>query len=832
MPPLDLSKFSAKPLLDTELNPRELFNLLSQKNKKYAYLRDVQAEVLTRWYDRRTDKDTVLKMNTGGGKTVVGLLLLKSCLNERIAPAFYVAADNYLVDQVIKEAKELGIDVSTEPDDHSVLQGKSIAVINIHTLINGKSRFGVGDEGQKIKIGAIVIDDAHACLATTENQFCISVDANTEIYKNLLSLFKDNLLKQNDSKYFELESGDPSATMLVPFYAWSAKQNDVVKLLSAHRSDDSIQFNWPLIKSHLSLCRCVFNGHRVEITPFCLPIDSIQSFCYAKRRIFMTATLADDSILVSHLDADPDLVSKHITPRSASDIGDRMILVPQEIDPSISDDQLRDFLVTKAKTLNVVVIVPSKLRSEYWRDAATKIVDTTQIGATVTQLKTGHVGLVVLINRYDGVDLPNDACRILVLDGLPQAKRLIDQIENNMLHGSEQLIGRQIQRIEQGMGRGIRSNDDYCVVLLMGRSLTRDLFSFDAINKFSPATQAQLSLSEEVTKQLGDGLHEIEAAMDYCLTQTPQWRKVAREALSNITYPEEADIRGVAVSQRHAFDAASIGDFKGAMDALQSVINDPEISENPVVKGWLKWQFAEYQYFTDSSKSQETLKSALQINRALPKPLEGIEYEKLKTENLSQAKNSAWAIRSYDGNKNKLLIDVNGTLDDLIFLPETSNRFEQAFKNIAKLLGFEAQRPENDYGKGPDVLWAVGNLQYIVIECKNGATNPIVNKADCNQLNGSANWFISKYDHSCAFTPLIVHPSNKFEYAASPHSKTRVMTNDDLDAFKNSVLSYVQAAASKLSEFDTQEAGKLLAQHHLLPDLLLNKFTRAPKATN
>ena len=36
-------------------------------------------------------------MNTGGGKTVVGLLMLKSCLNEGVGPAVYVTPDNYLV---------------------------------------------------------------------------------------------------------------------------------------------------------------------------------------------------------------------------------------------------------------------------------------------------------------------------------------------------------------------------------------------------------------------------------------------------------------------------------------------------------------------------------------------------------------------------------------------------------------------------------------------------------------------------------------------------------------------------------------------------------------
>ena len=40
-----------------------------------------------------------------------------------------------------------------------------------------------------------------------------------------------------------------------------------------------------------------------------------------------------------------------------------------------------------------------------------------------TGCKRAHVGLVVLINKYDGIDLPDDACRVLVIEGLPGGLR-------------------------------------------------------------------------------------------------------------------------------------------------------------------------------------------------------------------------------------------------------------------------------------------------------------------------------------------------------------------------------------------------------------------------
>ena len=74
------------PSADTVTDPQKLFHALPAKDKKYAYLRDVQGDVLGKWFAAEKQKDTVIKMNTGSGKTTVGLLLLKSTLNEVSIP--------------------------------------------------------------------------------------------------------------------------------------------------------------------------------------------------------------------------------------------------------------------------------------------------------------------------------------------------------------------------------------------------------------------------------------------------------------------------------------------------------------------------------------------------------------------------------------------------------------------------------------------------------------------------------------------------------------------------------------------------------------------------
>ncbi|MCS4570261.1 hypothetical protein FZ989_07420 [Clostridium perfringens] len=48
-------------------------------------------------------------MNTGAGKTLVGLLMLQSSLNEGVGPAVYICPNLQLVDQVIENSKLYGI---------------------------------------------------------------------------------------------------------------------------------------------------------------------------------------------------------------------------------------------------------------------------------------------------------------------------------------------------------------------------------------------------------------------------------------------------------------------------------------------------------------------------------------------------------------------------------------------------------------------------------------------------------------------------------------------------------------------------------------------------
>lgn len=825
---LDFSRISSGSTSDSATEPRRIFSALPAKDAKYdGYPRDVQSEVWEAWHGRRAERDLVIKMNTGSGKTVVGLIALKSCLNEGAGPAAYIAPDKYLTKQVAEEARRLGLETTDDPEAPAFLHGRAILVANIYKLFNGRSVFGVKGAGREpIDLGSVLIDDAHACLTAVKDQFTLRISSEHDAYDPLFQLFIGDLAAQSPSKLRDLEAKVYGAVLPIPFWAWADKQEQVMEILHPHRDSEGLAFGWSLLVDCLPFCRAAISDEAIEIAPPCPPVEVISSFERAQRRLYLSATLADDSVLVTHFGADPEGVKKPISPRSADDLGDRMILTPLQTFPDCDEELLRDFVAEQAKTHNTVVIVPSWAKATPWEDRAQAIHGSETLQSGLRDLREGHVGLVVLVNKYDGIDLPDDACRLLVIDGLPEALGTLDRLELDVLEGSDALIARQVQRIEQGMGRGVRSNEDYCAVLLLDKRLTARLHT--ARNKFSDATQAQLRLSDQVAEMLvGRPFEDLEGVVNQCLERDPGWVAASRDALDGITYPENSFIAPAAEAEREAFDFAFAERFPEAVDRLQQAIDG---LHDRRLRGLLKEGAATYLHQADSVGAQALQVSAYTDNRALTRPYKGISYTRLR-ESKPQAQAAAAFLGERYEKPGELVLGVGALLEELIPSTEPSAvpRFEQAMKDLAQLLGLAAQRPEQEVGKGPDVLWMLGDSNFWVIECKSGSEQESISKSDMGQLSQSMDWFAESYDGSNQATPILVHPSRNLDAKASAAAGTRILTFSKLENLRNAVKEFTTAVAVHQPYCDPKGVWERLVAAGLNAEGLEGRWTVLPK---
>ena len=214
---------------------------------------------------------------------------------------------------------------------------------------------------------------------------------------------------------------------------------------------------------------------------------------------------------------------------------------------------------------------------------------------------------------------------------------------------------------------------------------------------------------------------------------------------------------------------------------------------NKVERGYIKQITASYINLYDQVEAQRMQKSAINDNRRVLKPIDGIDYHKFSSTTYDQAIACSSFLTEKYRNPNKLIVDVNQLTENLKFKEDSSNIFEESFKMLARYIGLQSQRPELEYKKGPDVLWHLENASFLVVECKNEATSETISKDYCNQLNGSAVWFQNKYGRISPFTPILIHPSKMYEYASSPLPETKIVTKDGLnrliEAFKNFIIS-------------------------------------------
>lgn len=613
----DFSKLARAGTISSITDPSTLFDALPNKAEGYGYLRAVQKTVLDAWSPRRHERDLVLKTNTGGGKTITGLLILQTCLNEKITPALYVAPDPHLAQRVRVEADKLGLHTVDDPANGQFLGGQAICVTTMQILLNGKTRFGLVNSAtrQPVLVRAVVIDDAHAALATTEQQTRLTVNRDHPAWAKLVNLFEDELKAQGHNAFLDISENVRSAVLRIPFWSWRDRQDRVLTILRAHRTDPTFEWAWPLLSNLIPLCQAIVTADAIEIVPPCPPIEMLPSFGEAERRIYLTATLADDSVLVTHFDADPESIATSLVPDSAADLGDRLVLLPQELNPAIDHDDVRNLAVAMSEKHNVVVLVPSHRQADLWRGQAANVASTAeQISDIVEALNGGHVGLVVIVNRYDGIDLPDDACRLLIIDGLPQAYTGYERREAIALRDSEAMITRQLQRIEQGMGRGVRSRDDRCVVLLVGPKLAQLVARADVADRFSPATRAQLELSRKVSADLaGSDIMNMLGVITQVVEGDAGFREISREALVGVTYGSSI-VAPTAAPLRAAYNAAAVGRAETAKEMAQEAVNIALNTGATRLAGWLGETLADYTHALNATEAQAILTTAVERN--------------------------------------------------------------------------------------------------------------------------------------------------------------------------------------------------------------------------
>ncbi|MBZ0119829.1 MAG: DEAD/DEAH box helicase, partial [Sandaracinaceae bacterium] len=178
---VDFDKLRSRKSKPKAVDPLEIFRRLP-KPPGINDLYTSQAQVLEAWHAARRQRDVVVKLHTGGGKTLVGLLMAQSVQNETREPVLYLAPTVQLVNQTLEKAKAAGIPAvpyeKRRPLHDDFVNANAIMVATYKALFNGQSKFGRRGGGPPQTVGAIILDDAHAAFSVVRESFTLEVPAS------------------------------------------------------------------------------------------------------------------------------------------------------------------------------------------------------------------------------------------------------------------------------------------------------------------------------------------------------------------------------------------------------------------------------------------------------------------------------------------------------------------------------------------------------------------------------------------------------------------------------------------------------------------------------
>ncbi len=381
---VDFKKKLGLKSIPKKINPIEIYDELDRKSQT-GPLRPVQIEILKEWWlNRKEDKDLILKLHTGQGKTLIGLLILQSILNEKKGPCLYVCPNKYLVEQTSQEAEKFGIGYVTIEDDlpDKFLNSEKILITHVQKVFNGKSKFGVG--GKFTKVNTVILDDSQACIDSINDSFKIKVNNQHELYKKLFQLFEDDLREQGEGSLEEIKSKSKEShnTLLpVPYWSWQDKKSEVIKALLESANENEVKFAWPLIKDNLENCQCFITGKELEISTILSPISKFGTFSKAEHRILMSATTQNDSFFVKGLGLNIEAVKNPLINKNEKWSGEKMILIPWLIHEELKETYIINKFAEKDvnRRIGCVVITSSFKKAETYDKLGSIIVKSDNI---------------------------------------------------------------------------------------------------------------------------------------------------------------------------------------------------------------------------------------------------------------------------------------------------------------------------------------------------------------------------------------------------------------------------------------------------------------------
>jgi hypothetical protein len=770
-----------------------------------------QADILRSYQRDALEKPHVaLQLPTGSGKTLVGLLISEWRRRTRGERCLYLCPTNQLVNQVVGQARaQYGIDAiaftgskAEYPSDDKAAYGRSdaIAVTSYSSLFNVAPYF--------LDPQFIVLDDAHAGEQYISSAWSLRVERFREqhaplfativgILARVISPISLQRLTGSWNDHWDRAWVDKIPTpSLVPLFP------ELSAAIDEHVNGLTLRYQWRMLRDHLTACQLYVGSSDILLRPLIPPTLTHAPFANATQRLFMSATLGAGGDL-ERISGIPEIY-RLAAPEGwdRQGVGRRLFLFPGSSLSSENEEEVQGQLIERAG--RALVIVPDDRRAESYREWVSRklripVFDARQIEQSREPFVSSRRAVAVMANRYDGLDLPKDDCRLLLVEGVPRATNLQEQFFVSKMGAVALLNDRILTRVVQAFGRCTRDATDYAAVVVWGDELLSYLSAKERRTFLHPEVQAELEFGLTQSKEAGASTY-VEY-LDHFLRQSKEWSEAENSivALRNeakvTTLPGTADLRNAVKSEVDYQYFLWNNRLPEALDAARKVLGallSPDLRGYRALWLYLAGSAA---WLAENSGQAETAAIAREYFRQASAAALGVQWltslahsREFVNESAADQSPLFSVIERLESQLGKL-----GLATDQKFAREEafirqnltkadSGSFEQAQERLGRLLGYEAGNLEST--GSPDPWWIADESLCLIFEDHSNAVSDFIDVKKARQVSSHPNWARANLALSprASIIPILVSPATKADKAALPHLETVLFW--DIAAFR------------------------------------------------
>ena len=709
--------FSSIPPLTTKPPPTDPFEIFARRPSLEGTPNDLwggQRDALQKWAGDRKKKDILISLNTGSGKTMLGVLIAQSLANEKDGKCVYACSTIDLVLQTEKEAKKLGLSPTTwyagKFNNTDFEQGKTFCITTYASVFNSQAPF------RKHNTTKFVFDDAHLAEKAIRDAFTLTIarDRFPELYAKVAQILTPAFVAAGYSVRFReiVEKRDSGILLAPPMLALELSDSLSHEIQKNLKGNLDLLFPFLYIGGTIKICAITISGTQIEIAPPFLPTSGTHPFSQDEmRRLYLSATLQTQSEFARAFGRRPDLT---IAPETDAGNGERCILFGSAVPDEDTGPKLATAITEKYK---LVIACRSYPDAKPWEELAT-IPKRDGFSEELETFRKASKGAFVLVARVDGIDLPDEACRVMLIDNLPSGYSQLERFQFEYCSMTSLAATKLASRITQVFGRINRGRKDFGVFILRGRSLNNWLNDAQNVALLPELLQKQLLLGDQVSQMMikNKDASAILGVMDRVLARDPDWISTYGNRIAEAELPADAKaaakekdllLTDAAVSEAIAMQMAWEGNFSDATSILAETADKVAIADVRLAGWhnlWLGWF---YQLAGDAEAAgAEYARARSRLGSAvfLPKPqMSQIPTGRKLT--LRGARIFELISEEHSGRFDKEIRQLMGRFDALSKPSASAAQHEEATRALGEALGFNATRPDNVNRKGPDVLW-------------------------------------------------------------------------------------------------------------------------------